>query len=108
MLVVAAATLLGWMGAIGLAAGQTPDDNHHAAPTDPCQVEPEDRSEGTGRNGAGARQDEAGDGHRPSLENCDGVLTPPPTSDREIEQPPPDTGTTPVIPPGTVPEQPPD
>ena len=47
-------------------------------------------------------------GSRPSLENCNGVLTPPRTGDEEIEEPAPNTGTTPVIPPGAVPEQPPE
>ena len=47
------------------------------------------------------------DGSRLSLQDCNGVLKPPPTGDREIEETPPDIGTTPVIPPGAVPQQPP-
>ena len=75
--------------------------------TNPCQVEPEDRSDGTERNGAEGRNDEAENGSRPSLEDCNGVLIPPRTGDEEIEEPALNTGTTPVIPPGAVPEQPP-
>ena len=41
------------------------------------------------------------------LDPCNGVLQPPPTGDAEIAEPPPDTGVTPIIPPGELPEQPP-
>jgi hypothetical protein len=40
------------------------------------------------------------------LDRCNGVLRPPPTEDQEIEEPSPDTGTTPIVPPGELPEQP--
>lgn len=40
------------------------------------------------------------------LVDCeDGVLAPPATGDEEVEVTPPDTGTTPVIPPDDVPQQ---
>lgn len=60
---------------------------------DPCRVAP--TPPGGGGNGERAR---------PALEDCNGVLAPPRTGDEEIEEPPPDTGTTPVIPPETLPE----
>ena len=107
MLALAAATLLCWTGATGSAAGQTSDGKDGVELTNPCRVEPADRNEGTGRNGEEGGNDEVDNGSRPSLEDCNGVLTPPRTGDEEIEKRAPDTGTTPVIPPGTVPEQPP-
>jgi hypothetical protein len=39
------------------------------------------------------------------LDRCGGVLAPPESGDAEITEPAPDTGETPVIPPGQVPEQ---
>lgn len=62
---------------------------------DPCRVEPALPGDEESREGERAR---------PALEECNGVLVPPRTGDEEIEEPPPDTGTTPVIPPGTLPE----
>jgi hypothetical protein len=41
------------------------------------------------------------------LQRCKGVLEPPPTGDSEMVAPAPHVGTTPVIPPDSVPEQPP-
>lgn len=41
------------------------------------------------------------------LDKCNGVLQPPQTGDAEIREPAPNTGETPVIPPGALPEQPP-
>ncbi|ATU94970.1 hypothetical protein [Phyllobacterium zundukense] len=41
------------------------------------------------------------------LERCKGVLIPPRTGDDEMVEPAPDIGTTPVIPPDFVPDQPP-
>lgn len=107
-LVFAAATLLCWTGALGFAAAQTSDENGDTGRSDPCQVEPGNQNESTERSGAEGGNDEAEDRPRPSLEECNGVLTPPKTGDQEIEERPPDTGTTPVIPPGAVPEQSPD
>ena len=43
------AALLCWTGALGSAAGQTSTDNNNAEPTNPCQVQPEDRNQGTER-----------------------------------------------------------
>lgn len=41
------------------------------------------------------------------LQRCNGVLKPPPTGDSEMVEPAPHVGTTPVIPPEAVPDQPP-
>ena len=89
MLALAAATLLCWTGATGSAAGQTSDGNDGVELTNPCRVEPEDRNEGTERNGEEGGNDEADNGSRPSLEDCNGVLIPPRTGDEEIEKPAP-------------------
>jgi len=92
-----------WAGMIAApAAEQVPGDDPAADSDDPCRVEPAEPGEdGTAGSGEDARS-------RPALEDCNGVLVPPPTGDEEIEEPPPETGTTPVIPPGRVPETPPD
>lgn len=102
-----AAVLLSWIVAVSPTAAQTSDDGPDVtAPTDPCRAQPDDQAEadeGEAKN----QDDRTGNDPRPALEDCNGVLTPPRTGDQEIEGPPPDTGTTPVIPPETVPEQPP-
>lgn len=94
------------------AASQTSDHDADAkGSADPCQSHPQDQSKTEGKSGNGAREE--GDGNRrpkmasPDLERCKGVLTPPKTGDEEIEKQAPDTGATPVIPPGNLPEQPP-
>jgi hypothetical protein len=81
----------------GQVAAQTPGGDG-TAQADPCQAEPQEDQQ---HNSAGSN-DELSE----KLENCRGVLKPPPTGDQEIAEPPPDAGTTPVIPPGNVPEQP--
>ncbi|GAB1580359.1 hypothetical protein [Phyllobacterium phragmitis] len=66
-----------------------------------CRAQPE----------AGQKEKEQGEtreGLAKRLERCKGVLKPPPTGDTESDIPPPDTGKTPVIPPGIVPDQPQD
>ncbi|WP_416357186.1 hypothetical protein ACLNGM_03390 [Aureimonas phyllosphaerae] len=76
-------------------APSVPDRGAQAIPpsTDPCAAQP---------HGA--------DGQTLSgqLADCGGVLTPPPTGTSGIEAPvpDPDPGTTPVIPPSVVPDQP--
>ncbi|QFT66970.1 hypothetical protein FIU93_09305 [Labrenzia sp. THAF35] len=40
-----------------------------------------------------------------SLSDCDGVLTPAPVGDRELVEPAPDVGETPVITPEEIPDQ---
>ena len=71
-----------------------PDDGEKALPDG--QAAPDDEAEPTDT-----------DTLTEKLAPCDGVLQPPPTGDAEIAEPPPDTGETPVIPPGALPEQPP-
>ena len=39
------------------------------------------------------------------VQDCRGVLTPPPVGDNDIVQPAPEAGATPVVPPGAVPDQ---
>lgn len=70
----------------------TPDSQ--TAPDDPCAIAP------------GVTRDE-GD-LTGQLSDCNGVLTPPPTAGGEMQAPvpDPDPNTTPVVPPGSVPEQP--
>ncbi|WP_146126799.1 hypothetical protein [Labrys okinawensis] len=104
------AASLCWIALYSPAVSQTSDHDPNAkSSADPCQSNPRDRSksEDKSENGANA---EGGDNRRPKtaspdMERCKGVLTPPKTGDEEIEKPAPDTGTTPVIPPGKVPEQ---
>jgi hypothetical protein len=40
-----------------------------------------------------------------TLDDCNGVLTPPAIGDSEISEPPPDAGETPIIRPGEIPQQ---
>lgn len=68
------------------------------APADPCRAEPADK----------ATPGDSEETLTEQLDRCNGVLKPPPHADREIEEAPPDTGRTPVIPPGQLPEQEPD
>lgn len=94
---VLAAALLGCLVAAAPVAAQT-------QPTDPCQAQPEGQG-GSDDDEADGGADRANDDRRAGLERCNGVLTPPRIGDHEIEEPAPDTGTTPVIPPERVPEQ---
>ena len=94
-------------GVVDPAKAQSDDAGAAADTLDPCQVEPGDD---TGETTEGRLETRAEKDHRSTaelLERCAGVLSPPPTGDPGIEMPPPDTGSTPVIPPGSVPAQPP-
>ncbi len=78
-----------------------------------CRAEPGDNpSSGATGNAANAGPDskttnEDGDASALSdkLQDCGGVLTPPPTGETGIVEPPPDVGETPIIPPGQLPGQ---
>lgn len=87
------------------AIAQTSGDGPSPA-AKPCQAVPNDPAEGKKTNEDDAGRSAENNTARPKLENCDGVLLPPTTGDKEIEEPAPDTGTTPVIPPATIPQQP--
>ncbi|GGE00176.1 hypothetical protein GCM10011390_18710 [Aureimonas endophytica] len=73
---------------------EQPAPGAEARPTDPCAAAP-----GTQQ----AEGDLTG-----KLADCKGVLTPPATADTSIQAPAPDPdpNTTPVIPPGALPQQP--
>jgi hypothetical protein len=60
---------------------------------DPCQAGPE------------GRRSEGNAGLSEKLDRCGGVLKPPSSADHEIEKRPPETGSTPVIPPGQLPNR---
>lgn len=68
-----------------------------AQPTQKCQAQTKD----------GAKQPSGGGNLTDKLNDCGGVLKPPPTGDQEMTAPAPDQGKTPVIKPGEVPAQPP-
>lgn len=105
---VLAAALLGCLVAVSPTAAQTSGgDTDVTEPTDPCQAQPDDQGDPDDDETDGG-DDRADNDRRLALEHCNGVLTPPGTGDQEIEEPAPDAGTTPVIPPEFVPEQPPD
>ena len=97
----AVAVLISLLTLSGPAAAQ-PSDEGDGRQADPCQAAPQEEEQ---QQQAGQLPDDA---LSEKLERCRGVLKPPPTGDKEIAEPPPDTGTTPVIPPGSIPEQPPD
>jgi len=74
--------------------------NHEAPAPEECRAEPE------GQGGIDQGKD-AAEHDTAILERCKGVLKPPPTGDSEMVAPAPHVGTTPVIPPDSVPDQPP-
>jgi hypothetical protein len=90
------------LGTVALATAQSPNGGEELVPVDPCQAKPEDHSEDPTTDTSKKAQPSQN-----ALEDCKGVLTPPTTGDEEIEEPPPDTGTTRIIRPDDVPEQPP-
>lgn len=98
---LAVAMLVCIVGTVTSATAQL-DGEQEVVPADPCQARPEARSEDLPPD-----QPKEDSRSRNALEHCEGVLTPPKTGDEEMEEPPPDTGTTRIIRPGDVPEQPP-
>jgi hypothetical protein len=82
------------------AAAQSPAPPPTGAPPEDCKVDPRQQRDGQAPSTAERQLSE-------TLEKCRGVLQPPATGDGRIVEPAPDTGKTPVIPPGSVPEQPP-
>ncbi|RCS25114.1 hypothetical protein DUT91_06720 [Phyllobacterium salinisoli] len=70
-------------------SGQVPQD---------CRADPQ--------AGQGNTKPETQESMAKRLERCKGVLKPPPTGDSQTDLPPPDTGKTPIIPPGAIPGQP--
>lgn len=81
------------------AAAQT--ENNTAPPTDKCRAQPDQGAKQQPQNGNLA------DNLTETLNDCGGVLKPPPTGDQGMATPAPDVGKTPVIKPGEVPPQPP-
>lgn len=94
------ACIAGSASAIAQATDKTPDQS----PASPCQAQP---NEQTGKDKDKAADRENGENKTLSgkLDRCNGVLVPPKTGDKQIEEPAPDVGTTPVIPPEAVPKQ---
>jgi hypothetical protein len=84
-------------------AAAQPSDDGNGQLVDPCQARPQEDQERQ-LKAAGQLPDDV---LSESFERCHGVLKPPPTGDGEIVEPAPDAGTTPIIPPGSLPEQPP-
>ena len=93
-----------FLAALQLPAARAQSENEQQPPpADPCETLPEAERDAQGNSQPGTDQELA-----EKLDRCNGVLKPPPTADQEIEEPPPDTGTTPVIPPSELPpDQPP-
>lgn len=82
------------------ASGQQ-GENEQPPVDDRCGVVPDDENSPDAQrqtNGAEKSLSEV-------LEDCNGVLDPPPVGDSEIVEPPPDTGETPVIRPDDLPAQ---
>lgn len=84
--------------AIAVANAQTPNESG-ATVGDPCLAEPKHNQDTLTDNDQELTE---------KLDRCNGVLKPPPAEDQEIEAQPPETGKTPVIPPGELPEQQPE
>ncbi|HWK66575.1 MAG TPA: hypothetical protein VNS34_16730 [Rhizobiaceae bacterium] len=96
--------LLSLVGSPYPGAAQTPDNGGQPNAVERCRAEPDGKAEEKKEKEGEPSNDQRS---AEKLERCDGVLTPPPTGDRDIEEPPDDTGTTPIIPPEAVPQQPP-
>ena len=87
-----------------------------ARPPGPCSIAAAGRAPAQRLPARPRRRTRAGTGPTPKaatgriarrmLERCNGVLQPPATGDPAVKPPPEDTGATPVIPPGVVPQQP--
>ncbi|WP_454852587.1 hypothetical protein [Rhizobium binxianense] len=92
--IVVAATLILMQAPAPLRA-QT-EDGHQPSQADPCQAGPEGRQANGSNGNAGLSE---------KLDRCGGVLKPPSGADQEIEKRPPETGSTPVIPPGQLPNR---
>lgn len=92
---------LGLMLALAVPAAAQQQNDSQAPQADKCRAQTEQ----------GAKQQpgqQADDGNLTSkLNDCGGVLKPPPTGDQGMAAPAPDEGKTPVIKPGEVPPQPP-
>ncbi|MCX8570744.1 hypothetical protein NDO48_17130 [Aminobacter sp. MET-1] len=93
--------MLIFVDTVTVTAGQLSDNGHKEIPSAPCQTQP-DPGNTPDKEKSNPKKALAGS----KLDHCDGVLTPPRTGDR-IEEPPPATGTTPIIRPDEVPAQPP-
>ncbi|MCL6707639.1 hypothetical protein M8R20_11560 [Pseudomonas sp. R2.Fl] len=93
---------LAWTGlfaawlAIAPAAAQEEETPPSRPPGEDCQVEP-DRP--------GAETTPGDEEFSGKLDDCNGVLEPPPVGDPDLVEPAPPVGRTPVIPPEQVPEQ---
>lgn len=86
----------------GPASAQQQDAEPPAMGDERCRLSPDPDGEGlTGQPG------KEGEGETLSgmLDDCEGVLEPPPSNNGEFVQPAPDAGETPVIPPGALPGQ---
>jgi hypothetical protein len=76
----------------------SPQTDDEGPALEECRAEPE------GQSGIDQGKD-AAEHDTTVLEQCKGVLKPPPTGDSEMVAPAPNLGTTPVIPPGAMPDQ---
>lgn len=100
--VMTAALLLHMLAPVP-AMAQTPERNPNSSSSAPCQIRPDDQAGSNDTRGIDRRA-QGSKAPQPQLERCNGVLTPPKSGDEEIEKLAPDTGTTPVLPPGAVPK----
>jgi hypothetical protein len=73
-------------------------ENGQPEMADPCRSEPRDGQ---------SPEPETDQQLTEKLDRCGGVLKPPPNGDEDIEEQPPATGETPIIPPRRLPDQPP-
>ncbi|TPK69870.1 hypothetical protein FKO01_02955 [Mesorhizobium sp. B2-3-3] len=83
--------------AVPAAAQTQPNTDSQAKQTDKCRAQTDQ----------GGKQPLGGGNLTEKLNDCGGVLKPPPTGDQGMAAPAPDEGNTPIIKPGEVPAQPP-
>lgn len=71
------------------AGAQTPDnDTSVTKPADPCQAQPDDKTESY-EDKTGRKDNPMGVDRRPELKDCNGVVTPPKTGDQRRRTPEP-------------------
>ncbi|MBI2255324.1 MAG: hypothetical protein HYU58_11940 [Proteobacteria bacterium] len=99
-------SILPWIMTYALLSGpafaQTTDDQAPDA-QEKCRAAPDENGNAEPSGDAAGQQTPL----TQTLEECRGVLKPPPTGDTDMTAPPPEGGKTPMIKPPDIPEQPP-
>lgn len=99
--IMAATTALAIAATVAWAQDDTADPEILTPPPEKCRVEPAQPGDPATDDSTGT----TGETLSETLDDCNGVLRPPPTGDAGIAEPPPEEGRTPTIRPEDLPEQ---